>query len=213
MKIVDTAVDSLLTSDSLVTCMLARLHFSNLTYPVRYTNAGQDLYWDETGGGEELYEGVGNLGSIEDLTESDELQLQTVNLTLSGVLPETINYALFANHAGNPAFIWRAVLDSDTFSVVGDPILVFAGRMDFLTITLGETATISLQVISRLSDWERSRGGRFNPGYQKTYVDPTDLAFDYVPSLINKNLTWGDDPRWGSGGGIVNNGGGLIRLY
>jgi len=202
-KILSTAVETLIESGDIATCMLARLHFSNSTYPSRYANAGQDIYWDEAGAGEEVYQAVGNLGSIEALAETDELQLQTIQLTLTGIKPETINHAMFANHAGNPAFIWRAILDKDTFAVIGDPVLMFAGRMDFLTISLGETAAVSIQVISRLSDWEKTKGGRFNTAYQITYVDPTDQGFQYLPSLVNKNLTWGDAPKWtgGSGGG------------
>jgi hypothetical protein len=103
------------------------------------------------------------------------------------------------DYIGKPAYIWYATLDPDTYAVQFEspntaedgPILIFAGLMDFGTIEFGETATITVNVTSRLADWERARGGRFNHAHQQTYVDANDLGFEYVEGLQDKPIGWG----------------------
>ena len=63
-KIIDSLVQSEIDSKDFAGAVFARLHFDSPTGTLRYTNAPQNLYWDEDGGGDQEYLGLGNLSSI-----------------------------------------------------------------------------------------------------------------------------------------------------
>lgn len=208
-KIIDSLVQSALDSNNFSGVILARLHFSP---EQRYCNAAQSIYWDEAGTGEEEYIGLGNLANMSVLNESSEIGAVTVQLSISGIPNNTITDIFSDEYIGQPIYIWYATIDPDTLAVQGGqsgPVLIFAGRMDYGTFDFGQTATITVNATSRLADWERPRGGRFNHAYQQRHVDPTDLGFRYVLPLQDKPISWGgvtiSDP--GSGGDIGPGGG------
>jgi len=191
IKTVDATVQASLDSGNLSGVVLAKLDFNPI---VRYTNAYQNIYWDEAGGGELEYVGLGNLASMSVLNETTELGAQTVQLTLSGIPNSSITSIFSNDYIGKPLQVWYATLNKDTYAVEGGqngPILLFAGRMDFGNIEFGKTATITVNATSRLADWERPRGGRFNHAYQIRHVDSTDSGFRYVQGLQDKPIQWG----------------------
>lgn len=190
-KVIDSIVQNTLNDPSFPAVLLCRLHFSPI---LRYTNAYQTIYWDEEGTGDEPYLGIGNLGSVSSLTESSEIQAQTIQLTLSGIPAQHITDVFSTDYIGKPVFLWLATLDTDTYAVEGGadgPVLIFAGRMDYADIVFGKTAEITVNATSRLADWERSRGGRFNHSYQTRRIDSTDRGFRYIQALQNKPISWG----------------------
>lgn len=191
IKTIDSLVQTSLDSNTLGGVILVKLHFSPV---VRYCNAYQSIYWDEDGGGEEEYIGLGNLGSLSILTETSELAAETIQLTLSGIPNSTITDIFSTEYIGEPLYIWYATLDTDTYAVQSGqngPVLIWAGRMDFGNIEFGQTATVTVNATSRLADWERARGGRFNLEYQQRHVDSTCKGFRYVKALQNKPVSWG----------------------
>ena len=190
-KIIDSLVQASLDNSNFTGVVLAKLDFSP---EQRYTNAAQSIYWDEAGEGEEEYLGVGNLASMSVLNETNELSAQSIQLSLSGIPTDTITDIFSDEYIGKPLYIWYATIDPDTLAVQGGqygPVLLFAGRMDYGSFDFGETATITVNATSRLADWERPRGGRFNHVYQTRHVDLTDLGFEYVQSLQDKPISWG----------------------
>lgn len=193
-KIIDSLVQASIDSKDFSGVLLVKLDFDRSEGPYRYTNAYQTVYWDEDGGGEEEYLGLGNLGSISSLVETSELSSQTIQLSISGIPQDSINSTFDKTlYQNRPVFIWYGLLDKDTLAVesgTNGPILIYAGLMDYCTFEFGKNASISLIASSRLADWERPRGGRFNAAYQRTYVDPTDSGFKYVVPLQNKDIRW-----------------------
>ena len=190
-KIIDSLVQASLDSSNLTGVIIAKLGFNP---PQRYCSSMQSIYWDEAGLGEEEYIGLGGLASISVLNESSELSAQTIQLSLSGIPNSLVTDIFSDDYIGEPVYVWYATLNNETYAVEGGqsgPVLLFAGRMDFGTIEFGESATITVNATSRLADWERPRGGRFNYTYQVRHVDPTDLGFKYVIPLIDKVFTWG----------------------
>lgn len=207
-KIIDSLVQASIDSKNFSGVILCRLHFDTPTGELRYCNAFQSIYWDEDGTGEVEYIGLGNLANLSVLTESSELAAQTIQVSLSGIPASALTNALSTGYVGNPIFLWYATLDKDTYAVEGGqdgPVLIFAGRMDFATITFGQKADIVINATSRLADWERARGGRFNESYQIRHVDPGDTGFSYIQALQNKHISWGGitiaDQGTGSPGG------------
>jgi hypothetical protein len=206
-KIIDSLVQTEIDNKDFAGAIFARLHIDSPTGIQRYTNAPQNLYWDEDGGGDEEYIGLGNAASISVLTETQELQAQTIQLTLAGVPAENITAALGTGYMGNPIYIWYAVVSKSTYAVQGGqtgPVLIFAGRMDHANIIFGKKVDIIMNATSRLADWERVRGGRYNDSYQRRHVDPTDSGFRHVRSIQNVHISWGGetiaDPGQDGGG-------------
>jgi hypothetical protein len=214
-KVIHASVQTSIDSRRFSGVLLAKMHFSPVQ---RFTNAAQNIYWDEDGGGDQEYVGVGNLASISVLTESGELQAQTVQLGISGIPNSAITDAFSTEYINKPLYVWYATLNKSTYAVEGGqtgPVLIFAGRMDYCNIEFGDTAAITVNATSRLADWERARGGRFNQTYQQRYVDATDAGFDYVQALQNKPINWGGMTLGGGGsggGGRDGNEGGRYRL-
>jgi len=193
-KIIDSLVQASIDSKNYAGIILCRLEFESPTGFLRLNNTHQSIYWDEDGGGEVEYLGVGNLASIGVLPETNELSAQQIQLTLSGIPSTTLTAAFSDTYAGNPVYVWYGTLDKDTYAIEGGqsgPVLIFAGNMDYSTIEFGDTATIVVNATSRLADWERARGGRYNQSYQRRYVDPTDDGFKYMKALQNKAVSWG----------------------
>lgn len=193
MKIIDSTVQALIDGKQYGGVLLAQLHFDTSTI-YRVTNAPQTIYWDEDGGGEEAYLGLGELASMSTLPETNELGAISIQLTLTGIPAANVTEAFSESFRGRPVYIWYGILDTDTYAIQGGqsgPILIFAGLMDNSTVEFGETCTINISATSRLADWERARGGRFSDGYQRRYVDPTDTGFKYIIALQNRTVTWG----------------------
>ena len=162
--------------------MLVELNFADGI--VRLTNAGYTFNWD----GHD-WTGIGTLGSIEAISEGSALQMYGCALTLSGIPPEIISEALSNNYQGRAATIWLAPLTTD-YAFIADPVVVFKGRMDTMDIAIGTTATITLSVESRLTDWDKPRIRRFNDEDQR-FSYPSDRGFRYVDQMVQKDLKWG----------------------
>lgn len=193
-KIIHSLVQASIDSKNYSGVMLARLEFGSPVYTQRFATSYQSIYWDEDGGGEEEYLGVGKLASIGVLPETGELGAIQVQLTLAGMPNEIIQDVFSDTYRNQPVYLWYGTLDKDTLAVEGGetgPVLVFAGMMDYATVEFGATATITVNATSRLADWERNKGGTFNNSYQRSYVDPTDHGFENVVGLQNREISWG----------------------
>jgi hypothetical protein len=202
-----------LEEDNLQYVMLVKMRFNEggaNTY-LRLNSSAISVYWDE-GSGDEEYQGVGNLGRIETAEEGLAVQSYSIRLTLSGIDPSYIVKAAEVQYKNQPIIIYLANLNVDN-TVKGDPLVFFAGRMDTMDIQVGREASISVTANSRLSDWERPRGGRYNHYTQKAYYAflhnygttgaynstkvPLDEGFVYVDQIQGKEVVWGR----GEGGG------------
>jgi hypothetical protein len=134
--------------------------------------------------------GLGNLGGIDAIKEGASLESRGLAFRLSGVPPANISFALGQQYQGRACNVWFAPLDPATHAVVADPVLIFSGRLDTMSIELGETATITVTAESRLADWARPRVRRYNHDDQQ--IDyPGDKGFAFVTSIVDKELRWG----------------------
>lgn len=137
--------------------------------------------------GDEFF-GIGAVGSVSKISESGELASNGITLQLSGIPRDMVSVALGEEYQNRPATIWHVPLD-DQWRQLGDPIVIFRGRMDTMPITIGETATIGMTVKSRLADWERLNGRRFSDWDQKQRY-PTDRGFEYAAAMESRQVVW-----------------------
>ncbi len=136
----------------------------------------------------ETYVGLGNLGTISKIEEAAEVRAMGVTCTLTGIPSDFISAELGENYQGRDARIYLGFLDS-SYSLIAEPLLVFQGRMDTQDIRLGKDATVSVNIESRLVDWDRPRVRRYtNEDQQNQY--PGDKGLEFVSQMVEKEIVW-----------------------
>lgn len=144
-----------------------------------------DLSWDS-----KTWTGAGTLMTIGGIEESSELKAIGTNISLSGLPSDIVSLALTEDYQGRGATIYLGALD-ESGDVIADPVIVFSGRMDVMSIEeSGDTAQINISIENRLIDFERTKVRRYTDQDQK--IDyPSDKGFEFVVAIQNKELTWG----------------------
>lgn len=134
--------------------------------------------------------GAGNLAGVSAIEETGDVQANGVTLSLSGIPSALVSLVLEEARQGLPGTVWLGFLAADG-TVVADPAIAFAGRLDVPQIEDGATtATIAISYENRLRDLERAREYRYTDESQKLF-HPEDKGFEYVPSLQEWSGTWG----------------------
>jgi len=136
----------------------------------------------------ETFIGVGQLGGISVVEESAELQSYGLTISLQGIPRDSIALALTQSYQGRPGIVWEVPLTAAGLAVA-DPIVVFRGRMDQMTVELGATAAVRVQLQNRLVDWERARIRRYTSEDQQR-EHPGDLGFAFVSATAEKDIIW-----------------------
>lgn len=137
----------------------------------------------------ETYLGAGEIGRISAAQEDAETGAKRITVGISGVDPALIAIALGEDYQGRTGTVLYGLLDED-HAVIDDPVIVFRGRMDTQPIELSKTASIAVNIESKLADWDRPRGGRLTDEEQKRR-HPGDRFLEFVASTVEKELVWG----------------------
>ncbi len=135
----------------------------------------------------EVYTGSGLLLAVSRIEESQNLKASNLILTLSGINPSIVSIALTEDYQGRPFTLWLGALDINGV-LVPEPLLVFKGEMDVMTLADdAETATVELVVENDLIILQRKKERRFNDEDQE--IDfPGDRFFEFVPSIQKKKV-------------------------
>lgn len=195
VRTIHSSAKTIVQSDQVSAVMMAHLDFGS-DGNVYVNSSGQNITFSGNS-----YLGVGGMGGISGVQESTELASYAVNLQLSGIASTNLSLALNSNYQNKLAIIYMAIVNDDD-AIVGSPIIMFQGRMDAMNIEMGETATISVRVVSRLSDWERNRGGRYtNEDQQEKHPEVVDgsgsvttnvdKGLEMVAQATEKVIYWG----------------------
>lgn len=157
---------------------------------LRLCNAPMDIEFDSNNNGaKEIFIGVGHLGKVSTIEEGREIKPYSLTLELSGMPQEVVAIALKEHYQGRSGKIFLAFLD-ETNTLLRDPFLIFSGRMDNMTLEVGETATIALTMQSRLADWERPRIKRYShESHARKHKG--DRFFEFIPLTATKEIVWG----------------------
>lgn len=166
-------------------CWLVDAYFDDGT--ISLTDAWRPITW-----GGRTYTANGHFLSFSGLTETAELQVPQLTLTLSAVDQVWISIALTKNYVDRRLVISRAFIDYTTAAVtpIASPVS-FEYRMDGMNIAddpNGE-CTVAVTASSHFGDFERRAGRHTNSSEHQVFF-PGDLFFDYASNL-NREIRWG----------------------
>jgi hypothetical protein len=151
---------------------------------LRLTNAAQEFTWNGY-----TWTGAGALGTVSPVEETGDLQARGMAFKITGIDASNVTRALAEHYQGRSAKVWLALLD-DNYNIIADPILAYTGRMDIMSIELGQTATITVTSESHLVTWETPKVRRYNHADQLQRF-PADLGCEFVEQMVSKELVWG----------------------
>ena len=136
-----------------------------------------------------IYTGTGNLLSISEYEETEDLQAQGISFTLSGIPSNILSIALQEPYQGRECNLYIGALDSSNV-LVSDPYCIFSGFMDVMEITeAGEICSIQVNAENKMVILNRKKDRRYTPEDQKVDYS-ADLGLDFVPLLQDKEIIW-----------------------
>lgn len=135
--------------------------------------------------------GVGTLGSIGEVEETDGLEAKALNFTLNAAQPSWLALAVGSveEYRGRSAKLYMCPLD-EGFVPIDDPILCWTGIMDTVTVGVeGEAGQIVLKCETSAYGLKRRQSLRINAAQQKKKY-PTDTSLDFLQDLIARPQQW-----------------------
>ena len=170
-----------LAKDSFNMAHLVKIDFET---PVYLTESPYDIVYSG-----ETYGPSSSLQGMSTVTETSEVQVGSISVTLSGVSQDYIAILLGQTYINRQIVINRVLL-SDSYAIVGSPILVYEGRIQSFSITdTNKTSTVILTASSHWADFEKKSGRRTNHNSQQIHF-PGDKGFEYAPNTV-RDLKWG----------------------
>ena len=142
------------------------------------------------GGSSQTFTGQGDMLGTTEIEETSTLSMSGVTLTLAGIKSSLISTALGANYTNRNGAIYLGLFDTSS-NVIADVYTLFKGKMDVLNIQEGpETAVITLKLESRLITFEKPSNRMYTLEDQQVDFS-SDLGFEFIPDLQDKEIIWG----------------------
>jgi len=159
--------------------------------PVYLTDGPNPITWDGR-----TYESIGTLLAISDMTEEEDLKIETVDITLSAIDTDIVKLFLDYDYIDRRVVIHRAIFDANGSMVqpIGTPALVFDGRLDQPRLVedwQSKSATLGVSASSHWSDFDAS-GGRHTNDTEHQVLFPGDTFF-VNSTETQKDIKWGKE--------------------
>ena len=151
------------------------------TWPVNVQTMGQSWL------------GLGNLGSIGEMHESEDGAAEKLTLTLSPIDVGTRALALGdpADYQDRRVRIWIALVDAASLQITGQPVLRFVGVMDQMKIERdGTTASIGMDCRTASYDVRSNPAALRMNHAQHQARHPGEMGFSYLTSIIGNPAVW-----------------------
>lgn len=162
------------------------VEFQFLSSTQRVCTFNQTVSW---GGFDWL--GLGTVGSISAVEESDGLDSKPLNFTLNVADPSLFALAVGSveEYRDRPAKMYMCPLTPE-YQLIGTPVLCWRGLMDMVSVGIdGDEGSIVLKCETSAYGLKRQPALRMNAAQQKKKY-PTDTGFDYLNDLIARPQTW-----------------------
>jgi len=180
-RVISSGVITEIATNDFRMCHLLEI---NLATPIYYTDSPQDIVYDSN-----TFLASGHILQIEAIQEASDIRVGSSKIKLSGVEQTFVNLMLAGGYSGRQVRILRAFLN-DTNQIIGDPFLLYDGRIEGHQIKDSNTTSeVILSISSHWSDFEKKSGRKTNSNSQALYFS-TDKGFDFS-ALVNKDIKWG----------------------
>ena len=141
--------------------------------------------------GGDTYLGVGQFGAVTAAAEPSDLSRSTLSLTLSNIPGDMGALVLDEYFQGRTGTLYLGYLDTTTKQLVGDPVILYRGRMDNAQIDQGgDTFTVTVKIENRFAAWDKPLVRRFNTADQRARY-PGDRGFEFTEQAAEKQINWG----------------------
>lgn len=134
------------------------------------------------------FTGAGDLLSISETEETNDLTVRGMNIVLTGVSTDLVNKALAEPYQNRKCVVHLGLTSS------GDPVEIFSGNMDVMTIEDSpEASQITLSVEHKLVDLERSVVRRYTEESHKALDtnNANDTFFEFLTDIQDKQISFG----------------------
>ena len=136
----------------------------------------------------EVWQGIGSLGQISEITETADLSPRRVSFTLNGLDASLVAEVDDGSLYERAVIVYLGFVGDDG-ALVADPDERWRGYMDTAQV-VGGTITISAE--TEMARFFRSNGKLFTDEDQQDEFSG-DTGFQYLPQLIDIDLRWGPD--------------------
>ncbi|WP_436873705.1 hypothetical protein [Kosakonia sacchari] len=135
-----------------------------------------------------VYYGMGKMGAVDDVGETNSTSPAQLRLTLSGLDLSLFATTLNERCVGRQANIYLVVMDDS--GVVRAADMIFQGKVSSTGATAGETNALQYTVSNIFEDWQRPFPDRYtDESHQAT--QPGDRIFRYVAQMAERSIYWG----------------------
>lgn len=181
---VSSAVQTALNADNIGVIIFVEMLFDSGA--LRVCSAAYDFDWNGF-----TWKGLAQLGNIEPIEESSGNQVVGLRFTLSGVDSSLLALAQAEQYQGRVANVYVGFLALPNYTVIVDPILEWAGKMDQMVITDSPDgkSQISVTVENELFDFARPVDLYYTDEDQQR-LHPGDNGFKYVKLLDKQQIVW-----------------------
>ena len=181
--------NSYLAGDSLTSFTLIHISIYGAS-DLYYTDGPFDVTYNG-----QTYEAQGQFLGISETSETADLQITSINIIVSALDLTTVQTLANSNQINQDVEVYRVFIDPTDNSLIGDSagdeaILLFKGKIAGYRIEdAKETATLTIEVNSQFTNFEKKNGRRTNLGsFQKEH--PTDFGMQYSHEPL-LDIKWG----------------------
>ena len=179
---------------------LMELHFDT---PLYFTDNFYNIDYDSVtapDSGTNTYQAAGNLLGFGSVSETTQVKINSISVSLSGVDTSDISDIVHGNVFNKRVVIYRTFLDDNNQFQTNRTYLMFDGIIKNFSATEGaEESTISINVASHWANFEAKNGRRTNKAsqsitreYNSTNTFVNDTGFDYSSTQL-RDIRWGAD--------------------
>lgn len=137
----------------------------------------------------QLHYGCGLVGELSEITEGGENRSYGFSATLSGIPNSFLLYLRNQDPHGRPATVSLGLCNA-AYQLLAPPRPIKTGFIDFQTITVAASASVTVACEDGNVDWARARVRRWTHEDQQAAYSG-DLYFDSIAAMQNINLRWG----------------------
>lgn len=136
----------------------------------------------------EVFDGIGDLGSIQNISKDGSTSPEGIKLTVNGLDPTLLGDVMLDGYQGRDCVVYLCILANGHQDLHHH--IIFKGRLDTMTIALGETAMVEVNAENRLVTWSRGNTTRWNQASHKRTLNPgvVDAFFEYVEETADKEI-------------------------